>query len=697
LVIDQITPTPDRDSGSVDQFNLISILQQLGWMVSFVPETNMEYRDVYTSNLQRIGVQCIYKPYYNNLYEFVRDEGDTVKLAILYKGPPTVHYLNIIIPHCQQARIIFNTVDIHYLREMREAELFNDSKKMANAMRTKKLEIEAIRRSDCTIILSPAEEQIIKSEIPDARLFVVPLIRNSPGRQARRSELKDVSFIGGFLHKPNCDAVHFFVANIWPLVHTKLPNVNFRIMGSNVPEDIKSLECESIVVDGFVSYLTTTFARCRVSVAPLRYGAGLKGKIASSLGFGIPCVATSVAAEGMVSGYINGIEVADEPKDFAEKIVRLYNDEAYWEKMSKHGVAFANSEYSIESTRDKFSMILNQLELPVDDFINNGGRHIFPDNQSTSRRNHLRNGRKSRSEVSVIVPLYNHEKYIAAALESVFTQTTPPTEVIVIDDGSTDQSADIAKRVCSGYKGAIFLSQSNIGAHNTINKAIQRSIQPIVAIINSDDIYNQNRLEKCLETINEQGKFIVATGIEFINEYNEFIENKWYTDAIENWKDIGNTSLALLNGNFIMTTSNLILHRRVFKDTGYFRDFRYAHDLDFFIRALGQGYKIEFISDALLKYRYHTSNTISENHTKVRAEWAYICAETFLNPKITILESLDFLNYTIKLSEILEKHRLAQGVFLIISVLKRYKYGMREFSEIISKPIISKALYNSLS
>ncbi len=692
LFVDQGTPTPDQDSGSIDQVNLLKILIDLGWRVSFVPEFKMEYRDKYTADIQRIGVQCIYTPYYQNLWEFVRDEGENIDLAILYKGNPAVHYYNVIEQFCSKAKFILDTVDIHFLREMREAELLRDEEKMTQALHTKSRELEAIRLCDCTIILSDVEEKIIREEVPDANLAILPLIRSIPGPQAPLSELRDVCFIGGFFHHPNRDAVHYFVKNIWPLVEERLPNVRFRIMGSNVPPDIQALHGGSVVVDGFVPDLNTTFARCRVSVAPLRYGAGLKGKVASSLGFGIPCVASPIAFEGMGSGSNIGVDVASEPRDFAQCIVRLYNDSKYWMKQSKLGLDFVNKEYSLDAIKNRFSKILLDLSLPI-----RVGSEV---GTATSYSRVEKPGRGlttqlSRSEVSVIIPLYNHEHYIAAALESVFSQTRPPAEVIVIDDGSSDQSYEVATRLCAGFKGARMWKQENRGAHNTINTAIQRATQPVIAILNSDDIYLPYRLERCLAPIKEMGMTVVASDIKFIDAQANSIENAWYKEVIQDWKNIQNTSLALLNGNFLMTTSNLVIHRSVLRDIGFFRDFRYAHDLDFFVRILAFGHKIKWISEPLLKYRYHSTNTISENHAKVRAEWAYICAKALREPSAGLLEGMSSLEYKEKLIEIIQKHNLSQGVLMMLQSFN--KLEQPDFSSMTFHEDYYKSILRSLT
>jgi glycosyltransferase involved in cell wall biosynthesis len=696
LIVDQITPTPDQDSGSIDQVNLIVILLQLGWAVSFVPEVEMEHRKTYTTNLQKMGVQCIFKPYYVNLWDFIKDAGKTIDLALLYKGRPTVHYLDIIKPHCPKAKFIFDTVDIHHLRELREAELFKDENKKKYALQTKKIEIEAIRRTDCTIILSVAEEKLIRKEIPNAKLVVIPLIRDIPGPQFPREELHDICFIGGFLHQPNRDAIHYFVEYIWPLVSVRLLSVKFRIMGSNIPPDIYALQSDSVVIDGFVPDLKTSFAKCRLSVAPLRYGAGLKGKIASSLGFGIPCVATTIAAEGMGSGECFGVEIADEPYEFADKIVHLYTDHKHWSELSRTGLNYVNQEFSVQANKKRFSTILSDLELPFMDPSGLLASRIGLESENNNKRIIYNTVKQTRSPVSVLIPLYNHEKYIVSALESVFNQSYPPLEVIIIDDGSSDHSAEVARRLCDGYPGAKLFKQTNMGAHHTINTLIRRASQPIVSILNSDDTYHPKRLERCLNQMRDSCRKIITTAIEFINADGNYIENKWYEDGIAFWNSIANTSLALLNGNIFMSTSNLVMHRSLFRDIGYFRDFRYAHDLDFFIRALSKGHIFDFNTEPLLNYRYHPTNTISENHIKVRAEWAYICTSVLNDHPDCLLEGMQRWDYVNKLAEIMHKHQLSQSGLLILSTMRRDESELLAYSQIACRTDLRDTIQRSL-
>lgn len=303
----------------------------------------------------------------------------------------------------------------------------------------------------------------------------------------------------------------------------------------------------------------------------------------------------------------------------------------------------------------------------------------------------------SRADVSVIIPLYNHEKYIEAALESVFGQTRPPAEVIVIDDGSSDRSPEIAMRLCSRYEGAVFWRQTNRGAHNTINAGLQRATRPVLAILNSDDIYRVDRLELCLAAMERNGAGIVASGIHFIDAQGTYIENPWYVEALAYLKEIGNTSLALLNGNFLMTTSNLVIHRRVLQDAGYFRNYRYAHDLEFFVRVLARSHRLFVHEEAMLDYRYHPGNTIKEDHTRVRIEWAFILSCIMRRCSDSLLEGMNRWTYLEALNGIAMRHNLGQGILLMLSEMLHDLTADPELDLITANPVLHASVYRSLS
>jgi glycosyltransferase involved in cell wall biosynthesis len=164
-------------------------------------------------------------------------------------------------------------------------------------------------------------------------------------------------FIGGFQHTPNVDAVLFFVQKIYPFVRRRLPQVKFYIIGDKAPADIVALADDNIIITGQQRDARSFFDSIKLSVAPLRFGAGVKGKINQSMGLGVPVVATSIAVEGAELRDGEDVLVADEPEAFANALITLYESEELWNRLSENGVKKTRALYSVETARRKLEAL----------------------------------------------------------------------------------------------------------------------------------------------------------------------------------------------------------------------------------------------------------------------------------------------------------------------------------------------------
>jgi GT2 family glycosyltransferase len=362
LVLDACTITPDQDAGSVMVFNHVRILQSLGYKVTFVSD-NLVRDEKYTSNLQRIGIECLYWPYISSIKSHLEAFGSYYDFVFIARADIAEKHIDAVKANCRRARIIFHTVDLHFVREQRQAELENNPHLAESALRRKHQELSLAKKFDCTLVVSDYEKHLLLKENPRLNVAVVPLTLEMPGRQGGFADRTDLLFIGGFQHTPNVDAVLYFTKKIYPAIKRQLPNVQLYVVGSRAPAEILELACEgSIAVTGHVPDVAPYFNRCRLSVAPLRYGAGLKGKVITSLSYGLPMVASTIACEGI--GIEDGEEVliADEPLAFAEKVVRLYTDATLWDKLSSSGFEKVNRKYSYAATKSFFNHLFASLE-----------------------------------------------------------------------------------------------------------------------------------------------------------------------------------------------------------------------------------------------------------------------------------------------------------------------------------------------
>ncbi len=374
LMVEALYPRPDLDSGSLDHVNFARIFQRLGYEVHYLSllEFGRDHDDRsshYRTLMEEMGVRCVTAgdyAYFEGYYFDVADRLDACFVSRVHFGGMQIESLRRL---CPDARIIFNTVDLHFVREEREGALKNDPALIVRARRTREIELDFAAQADATVVVSSSEKVLLDDLAPEARTHVVPLIRQfAELREDAFSQRRDIAFIGGFNHQPNIDAIEHFLADVWPHVHARRPDIGFRVIGANMPDDWARRKVAGVTFVGFVEDLDGELARLRLTVAPLRYGAGAKGKLVSSLAAGVPAVVSAIASEGMGLADGETVLVADGGEDFAGKIIRLHDDEALWTKLSRNGAAFIRSHYSIDTGYDIMRDILAQVGItpPVD-------------------------------------------------------------------------------------------------------------------------------------------------------------------------------------------------------------------------------------------------------------------------------------------------------------------------------------------
>jgi GT2 family glycosyltransferase/glycosyltransferase involved in cell wall biosynthesis len=357
LIVDACVPTPDQDSGSVRMVNLMRVLVDLGWKVAFMPENRLAVPG-YTETLQRLGVEMLHAPWAADAPAWFREHGPFLDAVVLSRHYVASTFLPLVREHARRARVVFDTVDLHYLREQREAELQGGAALAARARATRDAELRLVRECDVTVVVSPVERELLAREVPGARVEVLSNVHEVAGLRAPFAARRDLWFVGGFQHPPNVDAVRWFLEAVWPRVEAALPEARFHVVGSRMPDALGALADDRVEVHGFVENLDRFLDGCRLSVAPLRYGAGVKGKVNSAMAHGQPVVATSIAVEGMHVVAGDDVLVADDPAAFADAIVRAYTDEALWAKLSANGLANVERHFSFDAAREALSRIL---------------------------------------------------------------------------------------------------------------------------------------------------------------------------------------------------------------------------------------------------------------------------------------------------------------------------------------------------
>lgn len=355
LVVDATTPTPKQDAGSVTTMQTLALFQQLGYKMYYAPQDNFLYDAAHTPALLRIGIECAYSPFEGPFENYIRRYGALLDAILVYRMPVLEATLSDIRRHAPSAPVLFHTMDLHFLRLERQAELDGTEEARAIAARAKKKELDLIAQVDCTITHSTFERDLLAREVPDAPVVVWPFMFEFFGTTVGLERRRDFVFLGGYKHPPNIDAVEFFAREVLPLIRAKVPDARFIIAGANPGPEVRVLESDHVIVTGLIDDLRDVMDRSRVFVCPLRFGAGTKGKISTAMSYGLPVVSTGCGAEGMELVDGEDVLIAETPEDLAAACLQVYRDPALWARMSEAGQRLVREKHSLEMGRRKLA------------------------------------------------------------------------------------------------------------------------------------------------------------------------------------------------------------------------------------------------------------------------------------------------------------------------------------------------------
>ncbi|HVQ76664.1 MAG TPA: glycosyltransferase [Candidatus Binatia bacterium] len=357
LYIDHQVPRPDEDAGSLRASGMLRILRMLGYKVALSAEDDSPRRH-HLQRLAELDIEVIPLP---QLAERLGGESLRPDLVIVARTNVAVAVMPILRAHVPGVPVVFDTVDLHHRRAAREAALQREAGASLRALAVKAEELAIARLSDLVWVVSEVERQALLAEDPGLRISVLSMIHEIPTRSAGYAERDGLGFVGGFRHAPNVDAVRFLVQDVFPRVRAARPDVSLAIVGADMPARIRALESPGIAMMGHVADLDPLLARWRVFVAPLRYGAGVKGKITQALSLGLPTVTTSQGAEGMGLRHGEDILIADTPAAFAATVLTLYESPQQWERLSRGGRTSIEERFSFAAATARMREDLARL------------------------------------------------------------------------------------------------------------------------------------------------------------------------------------------------------------------------------------------------------------------------------------------------------------------------------------------------
>lgn len=364
LVVDHYVPTFDKDAGSRTVFQYLKLFLSMGYNVKFIGDNF--YRDSeYTPILQQLGIEVLYGNwYFKNWKKWIKDNHKYINICFLNRPHISKKYIDFLKEETD-IRIVYYGHDLHFLREEREYELFKDKKILESSQKIKQEELDIISKADLSYYPSEFEIKELKKINENFNVKILLPYMYETREKIKKFDFekrKNLLFVGGFNHKPNYDAILWFLDEIFPKIIEKNSEIKVIIVGSNMPNDIKEKESEKIIIKGFVSdeELLELYKSSRLVIVPLRYGAGIKGKVIEAFYNGVPVITTNVGIEGMKNAS-NVAIIANTSEEFSSKILEYYNDNESLIKLSEAGIDYVNNYFSKNSAKMKLKQDFENL------------------------------------------------------------------------------------------------------------------------------------------------------------------------------------------------------------------------------------------------------------------------------------------------------------------------------------------------
>lgn len=347
LIIADAYPMPDRNSGDFRFFNLIGMIREEHSVFFLALDRNRQAQEIgseltanYFALLESSGVRILQ----GGVGPALRSHDyDCVLFEWYFTAPRLINEVRAWQPN---ARIVIDAVDVAFNRFEAKARLTQKKEDLVHATTIRETELSVYGASDAIITVTDDDARILRREVPGAVTFTIPNIHPLQTLTEIGANNTSLLFIGSFTHEPNIDAVHYFCAEILPLIIEAEPEVKLRIVGNAPTADVLGLTSDHVEVLGFVPETKPFLKTSAISIAPLRFGGGMKGKIGEAMSHGLPVITTSAGIEGFGLTPGEQVLVGDTPREFADAVLRLLRDRALLDQVRKAGYQFIRDNYS---------------------------------------------------------------------------------------------------------------------------------------------------------------------------------------------------------------------------------------------------------------------------------------------------------------------------------------------------------------
>lgn len=370
LIIGFVWPEPRSSAAGSRMMQLLSLFQELGWKVTFA---STAAESEYSANLERLGIDRVSIEVNNSSFDdFIKDLEPSIVIFDRFVTEEQFGWR--VAEHCPNALRILDTEDLHSLRRTRKEALKDGrdfTEKDLLSAKDAKREVASIYRSDLSLIISEVEMELLTNlfGVDSQLLHYLPFLLDTIDEDTKRDwpsyeSRKHFVTIGNFQHDPNMDSVIYLKQEIWPQITKQLPDAELHIYGSYVNQRAEQMHnpSEGFYIEGRAEEAKKVVKQAKVCLAPLRFGAGLKGKLVEAMQCGTPSVTTEIGAEGINGSFPWSGKIASDPQKFASAAVELFINKSAWGKAQEQGVRIINERFNRSKFENKFIDRLNEIQ-----------------------------------------------------------------------------------------------------------------------------------------------------------------------------------------------------------------------------------------------------------------------------------------------------------------------------------------------
>lgn len=492
LVIDHHIPQPEEDAGSKCTFQYLTLLVSLGCVVKFVP-WKYGCLDVFNTSLTSLGVELIHPM---SLSAWIKLHGRDVHTILFFRSSVMADLAAELRPDTS-ARFILCIADMESLRESRNPNFLH-----RESIRALSDEQEAFRWAQGIATHSTVERDLIRSQVSSSTLVtVIPNhIIYHPQKKLLKHKKDSILFVGGFLHEPNRDALAWLIDEVASHIHTHLPDIRIIVAGSYIPSSsVKRATDLEFVHHPSEEKLVQLYEQARVSLAPLRYGAGAKGKIIESLVHGVPVITTPIGAEGF-SEHVPCL-VGKDAEELSLHILSLFHNESLHKKLSRDGLTYIGKYFSpltaLSALRELIPELPEQISLSSTERISSLAESV----------------QKTGPLFSIVMPVWRPKaRHFREALESIFRQEYTQWEMCIAYSEISEEARDVILAAQQRSSRVLIVELTeNLGISENTNRAIMQATGDYIVFMDQDDLLDPFALDRLAHALEEKDADLLYT------------------------------------------------------------------------------------------------------------------------------------------------------------------------------------------